>query len=104
MFRERVDRRIEKMLERLIEPHIEEWLHRFFRSDDGEALISDIVADFLLSWLMPGTARPGYFQQTLVAVVRQLATTDPEFRQAIVDALNPHWAHGRPSDSSDTEG
>ncbi|MCY0877474.1 MAG: hypothetical protein OWU84_00790 [Firmicutes bacterium] len=91
MFRERLDRRIERRLEQLIEPHIEEWLHRFFRSEDGEALISEVIADFLLSWLAPGTKTPSYFQRTLIDVVRQMAQSDPDFRQAVVDALNPHW-------------
>lgn len=91
MIRERLDRRIEKRLEAVIEPHIEGWLHRFFASDEGQKLISEITADFLLSWLKPGEAGGGYFQRTLLNVIQQMAASDPDFRQAVIEALNPHW-------------
>ncbi len=91
MLRDRLDHRIEKRLEAVLEPHIEGWLHRFFRSEEGQALVSDITADFLLSWMKPGEGRGGYFEKTLLDVVQQLAAADPEFRQAVIDALNPHW-------------
>ena len=98
MFRETFDRRIEKRLEAIIEPHIEQWLHRFFLSSEGQSLIAEVTADFLLSWLTPGTAPAtgSYFQNTLLQVIRQLSETDPDFRQAVIAVLNPHWTpdHG----------
>lgn len=97
MIREQFERRIEKRLEAVIEPHIEEWLHRFFLSEEGQTLIAEVTADFLLSWLKPGESRGGFFQATLLDVVRQLAQSDPDFREAVVEALNPQWAqHTKP--------
>lgn len=98
MIRERLDARIEQRLESIIEPHIEHWLHRFFRSEQGEALIADVTADFLASWLRPGEGKGGgYLERTLIDLVRQLAEADPEFRQAVIAALNPHWHHSSTS-------
>ncbi|NMP23405.1 hypothetical protein [Sulfobacillus harzensis] len=92
MIRERIDARIEKRLEAVIEPHIETWLHRFFRSDRGQSLIAEVTADFLVSWMKPGEGKSGgYFQRTLVDLVQQMAETDPDFRNAVIDALNPHF-------------
>jgi hypothetical protein len=93
MIRERLDRQIEARLESIIEPHMEQWLHRFFRTEKGEALIAEVTADFLLSWLKPDNAQGGYFQKTLLEVVRQLALSDPQFRESVIVALNPHWSH-----------
>lgn len=92
MFREHLDRRIEKRLEQVLEPRVEEWLHRFFRTEQGQALISEVTADFLLSWLVPGNAKGTYFQKTLLQIIQQLATTDSEFRQEVIAALNPGWS------------
>ncbi|PSR22214.1 MAG: hypothetical protein C7B45_07515 [Sulfobacillus acidophilus] len=91
MIRERLESRIEKRVEAIIEPRIEEWLHRFFRTEEGEALIAEVTADFLLSWLRPDNAKGSYFQKTLLEVIRQLAQSDPQFREDVVVALNPHW-------------
>ena len=91
MFREQLDRRIEKRLEGILEPRIEEWLHRFFRTEPGQALISEVTADFLLSWLQPGNTPGTYFQKTLLEIVRQMAASDPQFRQQVIAALNPGW-------------
>jgi hypothetical protein len=91
MIRERLDHRIEQRLEAVVEPKIEEWLHRFFRTERGEALISEVTADFLLSWLRPDNSKGSYFQKTLLEVIRQLAVVDPQFREDVITALNPHF-------------
>ncbi len=92
MIRERLDHRIEKRLEAVLEPHAEEWMHRFFRSERGQALIAEVTADFLISWMSPGLGgQMGYFQRTLLDVVGQLAAQDPEFRRSVVEVLNPHF-------------
>lgn len=94
MIRERIDQHIEERIEAVLEPHIEQWLHRFFRSAEGEALITEVSADFLLSWLSPpspDSKEISYFQRTLLEVIRQTASRDPEFRQQVIDVLNPHW-------------
>ncbi len=92
MIREHLDARIEKRLAAVLEPHMEAWLHRFFRSEQGQDLISDVTADFLLSWMKPGEGKSGgYFQRTLVDLVKELAASDSQFRDAIIEALNPHW-------------
>lgn len=100
MIFEGLDHRIERRLESVIEPHIEEWLHRFFRTDQGEALISEVMADFLLSWLQPDNTTGSYFQKTLLEVIRQLAASDPKFREDVIVALNPHFK-SHPSNSDD---
>ncbi len=91
MIRERIDHRIEKRMEAVLEPRIEEWLHRFFRTEKGEALIAEVTADFLLSWLRPDDAKGSYFQKTLLELVSQLSRNDPQFREKVIAALNPHW-------------
>ena len=92
MIREHLDKRIERRLEAVLEPHIESWLHRFFRSDKGQSLIAEVTADFLISWMKPGQgASRGYFERTLLDLVHQMATDDPEFRASMIDALNPQW-------------
>ncbi|MDA8207248.1 MAG: hypothetical protein M0Z36_14395 [Thermaerobacter sp.] len=91
MIRERIDHRIEKRMEAVLEPRIEEWLHRFFRTEKGEALIAEVTADFLLSWLRPDDAKGSYFQKTLLEVISQLSRNDPQFREKVIAALNPHW-------------
>lgn len=94
MIRERIDRRIEQRLEAVLEPKVEQWLHRFFRTEQGEALIAEVTADFLLSWLSPDNSKGSYFQKTLLEVIRQLALTDPQFREDVIVALNPHFKTG----------
>ena len=91
MIRERIDHRIEKRMEAVLEPRIEEWLHRFFRTEKGEALIAEVTADFLLSWLRPDDAKGSYFQKTLLELISQLSRNDPQFREKVIAALNPHW-------------
>lgn len=95
MIREHLDHRIEKRIEAVLEPRIEEWLHRFFRTPQGEGLIAEVTADFVLSWMRPDNAKGGYFQKTLLEVISQLAQTDPDFRESVIRALNPHWDHDR---------
>lgn len=91
MIRDRFEQRIEKRLEAVIEPHVEQWLHRFFHTEQGEALISEVTADFMLSWLRPENSKGSYFQKTLLEVVRQLALSDEEFRNDVIAALNPQF-------------
>ncbi len=93
MIRDRLNHHIEERIEAVLEPHIEQWLHRFFRTDQGEALISEVMADFLLSWLRPDDAKGSYFQKTLLEVIRQMVRDDPAFRDAVIQTLNPGWDH-----------
>lgn len=96
MIRDQLDQRIEKRMTAVLEPRMEEWLHRFFRTDSGEALISEVIADFLLSWLRPDSAQSSYFEKTLLEIVGQLARDDAEFRDRVVATLNPHWTEHPP--------
>jgi hypothetical protein len=63
----------------------------FLRSEDGQALIADVVADLVADMTHPAPVSDelDLLERIVVRIAVRLAETRPSFRQQVLEALAP---------------
>jgi hypothetical protein len=72
---------------RHLEPHIEDWVDRFLRSDDGQRLLADTVADVFADLVHPSDGQD-LAERIVLRLAAKLAATRPDFRRRLLDTLS----------------
>jgi hypothetical protein len=74
-----------------LEPHMAHVVDDFLRSDDGQALIADVVADLVadVAHPAPGTDELDLLERIVVRIAVRLAAVRPSFRQKVLEELAP---------------
>ncbi len=78
---------IEQRFESFLEPRLEHWFRRYLESSSGEAIISTILADVIVSWMRPGTGEDNYLETIVLDLVGRLKD-NPGFRERILATMS----------------
>jgi hypothetical protein len=78
----------ERML-RHIEPRLERWIDEFLRSDDGQALMADVLADVVADVIHPAADGHDLTERVVLRLATALAASRPAFRLQLKAALGP---------------
>ncbi len=78
---------IEQRFESFLEPRLEHWFRRYLESPSGEAIISTILADVIVSWMRPGTNEDNYLETIVLDLVSRLKE-NPGFRERLLAIMS----------------
>ncbi len=82
-----IEQIFEQKFESFLEPRIENWFRKYLESPNGEALISTILADVMVSWMSPGAAgHRNYLESIVLDLVRRLKDK-PDFRERLLAVM-----------------
>ena len=78
---------IEQRFESFLEPRLEHWFRRYLESPSGEAIISTILADVIVSLMRPVTNEDNYLETIVLDLVSRLKE-NPGFRERLLAIMS----------------
>ncbi|HBQ96679.1 MAG: hypothetical protein M1294_15225 [Firmicutes bacterium] len=79
---------IEQRFESFLEPRLEHWFRRYLESPSGEAIISTILADVMVSWMRPGSGEGHNYLETIVLDLVSRLKDNPGFRERLLATMS----------------
>ncbi|WP_053958502.1 hypothetical protein [Sulfobacillus thermosulfidooxidans] len=83
-----IEQMLEQKFESFLEPRINQWFRKYLESPNGEALISKVLADVMMSWMKPGAGEERTYLESVVLDLVGRMKNNPGFRERLLAVMS----------------